>query len=311
MNLTSTAKQLLQRDPREFISVFGLRYIYTIIYGGSFVGSVTLNSGDTADGRDVEAFRSLKTPEIFSPAGSAEFQNILSQHGASVSIGANWVGGANIQQDYRNPETLDKMFTDWSASWQMAPAPMSLGTRRWTDLADVQEILSSMPDETRDLFNSPDYTLQVQADISEESAVVTLVGTSVAQALAWTETRDDPAAESCLTDLGSKVSVKRAHIELLDFAGVAAIEQQVLTGNHSWFEADSFRADFSECVSAIEDLVERKRECENSGGHWLDGACATATATVTATAQLDGSPMLRQGLAVALSMYSTVFCLAV
>merc|ERR1712066_916529 len=129
----------------------------------------------------------------------------------------------------------------------------------------------------------------MQTDISEESAVVTLVGTSVGQALAWTETRDDPLAESCLTDLGSRVSAKKAHSELLDFAGVAAIEQQVLMGNHSWFEADSLRADFSECVSAIEDLVARKRECESSGGHWLDGACATATATATATTTVTGT----------------------
>merc|ERR1719469_275158 len=44
MRLTAAAREILRQDPREFITRHGLRYIHSITYGGSFLGSVTVNA---------------------------------------------------------------------------------------------------------------------------------------------------------------------------------------------------------------------------------------------------------------------------
>jgi len=255
MNLTSAAKALLKQNPREFITRYGLRYIHSITYGGSFLGSVTLNSRETASDRDIQAFASFSVNKgLFSAGGSTEFQNTVAQTNTSVStfINAQWVGGSDIGQDYRNPETLNNMFTDWDRSWRTNPAPLTIATRRWVDSADIQEVVNTMSAADRELFNSPDISQAIQREISDENAKVSLTDTSVRQALTWGEIQDDQATQSCLNNVRRDITAKLMHIDLLDEPAVLMIQQQYLGGDYSWFEAGRLHDRYMDCVRDVE-----------------------------------------------------------
>merc|ERR1719330_1266439 len=117
------------QDPQQFISRHGLRYVHTITYGGSFLGSVTLNSKETVSDRDIGAFADFSVNTgLFTVGGSTDFQEALSQSNLNVSlfINAQWTGGSGIRQDYHSPETLNNMFQDWDGSWRANPAPITI-----------------------------------------------------------------------------------------------------------------------------------------------------------------------------------------
>merc|ERR1719330_2043264 len=243
------------QNPSRFIMRHGLRYIHSITYGGSFLGSVTLNSKQTVDERDIEAFAKFSVNKgLFSASGSTEFQNTMSQQNLNVSvfINAQWVGGSGIRQDYQNPETLNNMFQDWDNSWRSSPAPLTVVTRRWIDSAEVQGIINSMPAEDQALFQSPDVSAAIRREISKENAMVTLVDTSVKKALTWREIRDYPACKGCLENLERDVTRKLILIDQLDDATLWVIQEQWLAGNYSWFKAASLQDRYLQCVDGVE-----------------------------------------------------------
>jgi len=232
-----------------------LRYIQSMTYGGSFLGSVTLNSKETADERDIQAFASLSVNKgLFSAKGSTDFQNTLATKGSNVSvfINAQWVGGADVEQDYRNPETLNNMFKDWDGSWRAHPAPITVVTRRWTDSADVQDVLNSKSPEDREIFNVADITHAISTQISNENAQVTLTASSVRRAQAWREIENDPAVQTCLNDLSRDVTAQLVRIDLLDDLEILTIQLKWLAGDYTWFKADSLNARYVQCVDSVE-----------------------------------------------------------
>jgi len=254
MRLTSAAKEILRQDPRQFITRHGLRYIHSITYGGSFLGSVTLNSRETKDDRDIQAFANVSVNKgLWSVGGSQDFQNTLSEvsRNVSVFINAKWVGGSDIQQDYQTPETLSNMFQDWDRSWRASPSPLTVQTRRWIDSAEVQEVVNTMSAENKELFNVPDLTQAIQREISDENARIVLTDTSLRKALTWNEIRDDGATQACLNGLSRDVSAKLMRIDLLDEVAVLTIQQQWLAGDYSWFDAASLQARYLSCVEGV------------------------------------------------------------
>jgi len=255
MKLTEPAKALLQRDPEGFIQQYGLKYIHSISYGGSFLGSCTLNSVQTADSRDVQAFAGFSVSKgLFSASGSAEFQDKRTSANLNVSvhINARWVGGTDIGPNFDDPEGLRTMFENWESSWRTHATPLRISTRRWIDSAEVQAIVHNMSVDDQALFSVPDATRAIAREISSENAKVSLVDTSVRLALAWTETRDYPAVEACLNILSRDVTDKLIRIELMTEADMLDIQTQWLAGNHSWFEADDFQDRYDGCVGSVE-----------------------------------------------------------
>merc|ERR1711972_536678 len=81
------------------------------------------------------------------------------------------------------------------------PSPIKLITRKWSDSEDVQEVVNSMSDEDKKLFDSPGIWPELSRMITEESAKVALSESSVSKALEWKESRDDQVVMSCLTAL--------------------------------------------------------------------------------------------------------------
>jgi len=255
MRLTAPAKALLQQDPEGFINRHGLKYIHAMTYGGSFLGSVTMNSRETADSRDTEAMASFSvTSGFFSASGSTEFQNKVRQENLNISIFINskWTGGSDINANFSNPETLSNMFQEWDRSWRAHPAPLTVSTRRWIDSAEVQEIVNSMSAEHQALFDSPDISFAIRREITDENARVALTDTSVRRALAWRETQQMPAVRSCLTAVSREVSGKLMKIEGLNDAKLLIIQGQWLSGNYSWFQASSFQDRYLSCVETVE-----------------------------------------------------------
>jgi len=254
LKLTSAASSLLRSNPREFIARYGLRYIHSITYGGSFLGSVTLNSKNTVDERDIEAMAGFSVNKgLWSVSGSTEFQNKMSSENLDIStfINAQWVGGSNISQDYQTPATLNAMFEAWDGSWRENPAPITVITRRWIDSVDVQSIINSMSAADKELFNVPDVSGAMSSEISNENAQLALVDASLRRALVWNEIQSDSTRLSCLNSLSRDVSAQLMRIDLLTDSDVLIIQQQWLAGNYSWFVANSLNARYLSCVDGV------------------------------------------------------------
>jgi len=255
MLLTSAAKELLRQEPREFIARYGLRYIHTITYGGSFLGSVTLNSKKTVDDRDIGVMAGFSVNKgLFSVKGSQDFQNTVSQENLDVSIfiNAQWAGGSNISQNYQTPETLNTMFEAWDSSWRANPSPITVITRRWSDSTEVQGLLNSMSAADKELFNVPDVTPAMSREISQENAQVALVDTSLKKAQTWNEIKGDQDRLSCLTALSRDVSAQLMRIDMLKDADVLIIQQQWLAGDYSWFVAGVLNDRYLRCVKGVQ-----------------------------------------------------------
>jgi len=261
MKLTSAAKDILQTNPREFIARHGLRYIHSITYGGSFLGSVTLNSKQTVDDSDIDVMAEFSVTGgekdekdgVFSVDGSAKFQRTLSKQNLNISvfINAQWGGGSNIPQDYESPATLYAMFKAWEGSWRAHPSPIKIITRRWSDSTEVQGIINSMSAADKELFNVPDVTPAMSKVISEEGAQVALIDSSLRKALTWKEIRGDQTILSCLNGLSRDVSAQLIRIDLLTDPEVSRIQQQWLSGDYSWFVAGSLKQRYTRCVQGV------------------------------------------------------------
>merc|ERR1719464_1787257 len=102
LKLTSTAKQLLTANASLFLQFYSSTFVHTMTYGGSFLGSVTVNSKETSDDRDINAFAGFSVNKgIFSASGNSSFQNTINEKTGKVEIfmSADWKGG-QVQQDY-------------------------------------------------------------------------------------------------------------------------------------------------------------------------------------------------------------------
>merc|ERR1711920_962573 len=147
LKLTSTAKQLLTANASMFLQFYSSTFVHTLTYGGSFLGSVTLHGKETSDDRDINAFASFSVNKgIFSAGGNTSFQNTINEKTGRIEMfmSADWKGG-QVEQDYSAPEKLGDMFRSWDSTWRTSPAPLTLLTRRWIDLVEVQEVVFGLP----------------------------------------------------------------------------------------------------------------------------------------------------------------------
>merc|ERR1719422_1242827 len=203
LKLTSTAKQLLRANPSMFLRFYSSTFVHTLTYGGSFLGSVTVNSKETSDDRDISAFAGFSVNKgIFSAGGNSSFQNTINEKTGRVEvfISADWKGG-QVQQDYSSADKMGDMFRSWDSTWRASPAPLTLVTRRWIGLVDVQEIVFGLPSDELMLFFTDTISPIIQNRISVENAAIMKVESSVRQALSWLATASDATLRTCLENL--------------------------------------------------------------------------------------------------------------
>merc|ERR550532_3697433 len=258
LKLTSTAKQLLRANSSMFLQFYSGTFVHTLTYGGSFLGSVTINSKETSDDRDIGAFTSFSVNKgIFSASGNTSFKNTINEKTGKVSVymSADWKGG-QVQQDYGSPEKLGDMFRSWDATWRQSPAPLSLVTRRWIDLVEVQEVVFGLPPDQMMMFFVDSISPIIQKKISVENAAIMKVESSVRQALSWLATASDATLRSCLENLRDDISRKRIGIDAMDDSQVLAIQAQFLQYDLSWFESDDYQSRYTNCVGSADKVCD-------------------------------------------------------
>jgi len=250
LKLTDTAKQLLRTNPSLFLQFYSSTFVHTLTYGGSFLGSVTVNSKETSDDRDIGAFAEFSVNKgVFSAGGNSSFQNTINEKTGRVEvfISADWKGG-QVQQDYSSADKMGDMFRSWDSTWRASPAPLTLVTRRWIDLVDVQEIVFGLPSDELMLFFTDTISPIIQNRISVENAAIMKVESSVRQALSWLATASDATLRTCLENLRDDIQRKRIAIDAMDDSQVLAIQTQFLNSDLSWFESADYQSRYTNCV---------------------------------------------------------------
>lgn len=243
MSLTGPAKQTLKRNVSDFFSRYGMGYISTVDYGGSFLGSFTIRSLQSSDQRDIESF--AKISGFWSTKGSKEFQSKRESKESFVDISADarYVGGKGIKTKSGTPEKLKEMFEQWQQSYKEHPAPLTVQTRPWIEISEVQEIVNTMSSRDRKKFKKNSIGSNVQRELGKEHAKVMLIDHSIEQSQSW-----NGVDKACLKNLERRVSSKITSIEALDDWNVLNIQQQIEQGNWKWFKSDAFQTEFEQCI---------------------------------------------------------------
>merc|ERR1719350_1531426 len=258
LKLTSTAKQLLSVNSSMFLQFYSSTFVHTLTYGGSFLGSVTINSKETSDDRDISAFASFSVNKgLFSASGNTSFKNTINEKTGKVSVfmSADWRGG-QVEQDYGSPEKLGGMFRSWDSTWRQNPAPLTLVTRRWIDLVEVQEVAFGLPPDQMMLFFTDTISPIIQKKISVENSAIMKVESSVRQALSWLATAADATLRTCLENLRDDIQRKRIGIDAMDDSQVLAIQAQFLASDLSWFESATYESRYSSCVGSADKVCD-------------------------------------------------------
>jgi len=211
---------------------------------------VTVNSKETSDDRDINAFASFSVNKgVFSAGGNSSFQNTINEKTGRIEvfISADWKGG-QVQQDYSSADKMGDMFRSWDSTWRASPAPLTLVTRRWIDLVDVQEVVFGLPSDELMLFFTDTISPIIQNRISVENAAIMKVESSVRQALSWLATASDATLRTCLENLRDDIQRKRIGVDAMDDSQVLAIQGQFLNSDLSWFESDDYQSRYTSCV---------------------------------------------------------------
>merc|ERR1719493_37066 len=120
------------------------------------------------------------------------------------------------------------MFATWDASFRQKPAALTVVTRRWIDLVDVQEVVFGLPPDQMMLFFTDTISPIIQNRISVENAAIMKVESSVRQALSWLATASDATLRTCLENLRDDIQRKRIGIAAMDDAQVLTVQRQFL-----------------------------------------------------------------------------------
>lgn len=174
LKLKSIWKRYLKNEPKGFLARFGMGYVHTIQDGGSFLGSFTINTANSADTRDISAFVDISQRfGIFTATGSVKFGETATTKKGRVEIHAkaNIVGGhGTLVSSFGEPLDMVKLFNSWQKTWRTNPKPISVLTSKWRDSRDVQGIVNFFSEPDWRLFMLRDISSVVQEMISKEIA---------------------------------------------------------------------------------------------------------------------------------------------
>lgn len=253
MKLSEPAKVLLAKDPTDFIRRYGYGYVYSMNRGGSFLGSVVMNSKKEHSASDMKAAASMSVRYgFFSAKGSASLKKAEEQSGyrLSVKVATSSVGGITSLGHDTNPESMGRSFRTWEESWRAHPKNLTLTPRPWYDCEDAQKIINDMSEENRSLFKMIVIAPHIEFMISKEQMAVLSVYTSVRRETSGSNVTQ--RAKECLKSLEKDINGKLLEMQTLDERDVFEIQQRYIQGTTGWFQSDNFRQRYDECQNLID-----------------------------------------------------------
>lgn len=150
LKLTDTAATLLKKNPTKFLQLYGYHFIDSITYGGSFIGSFTLNakSKKQSSSLKTEAAASYDSG-IYDVKGSAKFQQNRAKFNSDIDVSSGWSanryppgsGSAVISV----PEDLGNLYTRWMnfIIQKGNGVPVFVNVNSWYASEDVQNIVNA------------------------------------------------------------------------------------------------------------------------------------------------------------------------
>jgi len=254
LKLVPAARELLQANPLGFLETYGQHYIYSITYGGSFLGYFSMTERQSRTTSDLEVFAEVDASRLFFSAdASTDFQMKSSAASSRVESQANvnYVGGKNVKTDTSSPFALGNMFSDWEQSMETSPAALTMTLRSWMDCEEVQEIVNSMPAEVQDAFRVQPIADTTADTLSEENGKMLLLAASVQQALQWTEVATNTTLRNQLRGLESRVKAHATSLQTLSEADVLYRQAEIKAADLSWFIADDMTDEFEDIKARL------------------------------------------------------------
>jgi len=217
---TDAAKFMLKWSPATFASMFGTGYVYKIEYGGSFLGSFTLTSRTTESQDSLKVFANIavEQPRFDAKLGAA-FNQAKAKVASNISVyaSAKWSGGSPLKQDFSDPGTVGKMFTDWSDSLPTAPVPLTLVERGWADSHDfiitLMTLDAAKQHEALRLFMDLKATRGWRSELAQESVKLSFLAETVGRAL---NLKENEGKQNCLIRIRRKIVAAVTAIRTLD-----------------------------------------------------------------------------------------------
>jgi hypothetical protein len=258
LQLTEAAKELLRTDPLGFLGRYSFYYVYKIVYGGSFMGAVTLNSKTSSSSSALDFTLDLSLPaelKDLNGDASVDFKKAVDQHSHEVDMDlqAGWLGGTGVEME--SPPTLDALlsrYRQWHDTWRSDPHPLKIVLRRWIDVHDVQLIVNKIEDrETRRVFNDHSVHPFIETMLRREVEDMNELQASLTEAMTWPELQANRTAGFELMKLRINVQRHMLDVEHLDQITMLRRQIELMHGDQSWFTAYELRRAFEDTKQAL------------------------------------------------------------
>lgn len=251
LKLTSSAKKLLKKNPKGFLSRYGTHYVRGILQGGFFLGSVTVNSASKDSDASVEAFASFSYDKIFSAEGTASFDAERKEHSESVSteLQVQFKGGT-VTTAAKEPAEVSAQFDEWIASGAEDPVNIRMTLGSWLDSDDVIKVLGDNVHVFEDVSILPT-TLEL---VSKEYEKCRELMNQAYRVKRWAGPNEIPCAKKVV---GSMEAI------MVDFEGltdgeISALQEEGVTGGLAQrFQYDENKEALDQC---------RPKPCERPPG---------------------------------------------
>jgi hypothetical protein len=205
LKLTHFAKQLLQTHPDRFLSMFGLNYVHSVGYGGTFLGSYTLNSKNSQSQQSVSAAADIHYDEgIYSVDGSANFTNNMSKEHNHIEEYKSFHAlpePAGLRKSINQPSDLADIYHNWSNSTTQNPSPIYLIAHTYLISKDFQDIWFNLPANYKAAFQQSGLSPDTIETASKERVETGLLLKALTRYLSWPRVQQNSELHKTLKDL--------------------------------------------------------------------------------------------------------------
>jgi hypothetical protein len=255
LKLTAQAKQLLHKDPEQFLQNYGPHYTKAIEYGGSFFGSYTLNSEDSSSHSDLDVAAKVSySGAFFSASGSVDFQKDRSSKFKNLNIDANFRSSpvVNIKYDpLANSTKMFEIFKDWEDELEKNPAPLTVALGLWTDSTDVAAIINKLPKDVQQKFYGATLSTDFVHKIAEDVNKAQMLRKSIVEAEGWKNLAPPQLQQLIALDTKVDRHVEESETRLTEARLLQLQGDYIDRGDTSWFTANAFEDEFNAIVAQI------------------------------------------------------------
>ena len=267
LRLTSPAREKLKSDPREFLELYGSRFVSSILFGFEFGGAASLTAMSHTGSKSLEAFASFQSEGIFSGSASASFLSEYRKHETTLSLACNarFSGGRDVPiGPYQTPQDLVQAMGQWNQTRTISPVRVMMITNGWMVLEEVQQILSNATPEVLELFTTDNVASTALQRISKEYAELKYLQQSALVALDWPRVQHDRSLElrKELDGVRDQLDTRLTQMETFNEADFRTRESEIHQGDYSWFKARSFKDQLDALMRKLPECVE-DAECRS------------------------------------------------